>query len=60
MNGDRSALWNLLGFWVFGLIVGANAQKLLPGNSSLPAEMMVVIGMIGSVVLFTGLRRALH
>ncbi len=60
MNRERSPLWNLLGLWVFGLIVGANVQKLLPGNSSLPAEVMVAIGITGSVVLFIGLSKTLR
>ena len=55
MMKRRTVVSNLLGLWVFGLIVGANAQELLPGSSSLPPEIMIGICLVGSAVLFTGL-----
>jgi hypothetical protein len=61
MNKKYSVVWNLLGLWAFGLIVGSNVQEVLPGSSSsLPAEVMVAIGLIGSAAVFAGLYRALR
>ncbi len=51
----RSVVSNLFGLWVFGLLVGANAQDLLPGRASLPPEIMIGISLVGSTILFVGL-----
>ncbi|MCP4967697.1 MAG: hypothetical protein GY926_20995 [bacterium] len=60
MIRKRTAILNLLGLWVFGMIVGANIRELLPGGASWPAEVMIGIGVVGSAVMFGGLYRALR
>ncbi|MCA9270886.1 MAG: GlsB/YeaQ/YmgE family stress response membrane protein, partial [Planctomycetales bacterium] len=41
---------HLIGFVLFGLIVGAIARLLLPGRQSMGWIMTIVLGMVGSVV----------
>lgn len=41
---------HLIGFVLFGLIVGAIARFLLPGRQSMGWIMTIVLGMVGSVV----------
>jgi uncharacterized membrane protein YeaQ/YmgE (transglycosylase-associated protein family) len=40
----------MIGFIVFGLVVGILARMLVPGRQQLTLGMTVLLGMIGSVV----------
>ena len=40
----------MIGFVVFGLVVGALARLLVPGRQHLSIAMTLVLGLIGSVV----------
>ena len=40
----------MIGFVVFGLVVGVVARLLVPGRQELSLGMTVLLGMIGSVV----------
>ena len=40
----------MIGFIVFGLVVGIVARMLVPGRQQLTLGMTVLLGMIGSVV----------
>lgn len=40
----------MIGFLVFGLVVGAVARLLVPGRQELGVWMTVLLGVIGSVV----------
>ena len=40
----------MIGFIVFGLVVGVVARLLIPGRQHLSLGMTVLLGMIGSVV----------
>ena len=40
----------MIGFIVFGLVVGVLARMLVPGRQQLTLGMTILLGMIGSVV----------
>lgn len=40
----------MIGFIVFGLVVGIVARMLVPGRQALSLGMTVLLGMVGSVV----------
>lgn len=40
----------MIGFIVFGLVVGALARLLVPGRQHLSVGMTLVLGLVGSVV----------
>jgi uncharacterized membrane protein YeaQ/YmgE (transglycosylase-associated protein family) len=40
----------MIGFVVFGLVVGAVARMLVPGRQHLSLAMTVLLGVIGSVI----------
>ncbi len=40
----------MIGFIVFGLVVGALARLVLPGNQHLSIVVTLVVGLVGSVV----------
>lgn len=40
----------MIGFIVFGLVVGAFARLILPGRQDLSLGMTLLLGMVGSVV----------
>ncbi len=42
--------WSVIGFVVFGLIVGMVARLVVPGRQHLSLVMTLVLGLIGSVV----------
>ena len=60
MSKKSSITINLIGLWIFGLLVGANARDLLPGEPSLPAGLMLAIGLLGSVGMFATLYRVVR
>lgn len=43
-------MFDLIGFIVFGLVVGLLARLLVPGRQRLSLAMTTLLGMIGSVV----------
>ena len=51
---------NMLGLWIFGMIVGENLGELLPGGGSLPPWAMLVIGFVGSLGTSAALFKALR
>ena len=57
MNKKNTILVNLFGLWVFGMLVGANARDLLPFEPSAPSWVLLVVGLVGSFVMF---RTAVH
>jgi uncharacterized membrane protein YeaQ/YmgE (transglycosylase-associated protein family) len=40
----------MIGFIVFGLVVGALARLVLPGNQHLSILVTLIVGLVGSVV----------
>ena len=60
MNKRNEILFSLIGLWAFGLIIGANVGHYLPGESSFPAWVMLTIGVIGTIGVFSGLYKALR
>jgi uncharacterized membrane protein YeaQ/YmgE (transglycosylase-associated protein family) len=40
----------MIGFIVFGLVVGALARLVVPGRQSLSLGMTLVLGLVGSVI----------
>lgn len=53
-------IWTIIGWIVFGLIVGFIARALVPGKDNIGILMTIVLGIAGSIVgglivaLFTG------
>lgn len=47
MGGERGTM---IGFIVFGLVVGAVARLLVPGKQELSIGMTLLLGVIGSVI----------
>jgi uncharacterized membrane protein YeaQ/YmgE (transglycosylase-associated protein family) len=45
-----TALWTILSWIVFGLIVGALARFLLPGRQSMSLTMTILLGVAGAFV----------
>ncbi len=45
-----AALWSILSWIVFGLIVGTLARFLLPGRQTMSLTMTIVLGVAGSFV----------
>ncbi len=45
-----AALWNILSWIVFGLIVGTLARFLLPGRQSMSLVMTILLGVAGAFV----------
>lgn len=45
-----AALWTILTWIVFGLVVGALARFLLPGRQTMSLTMTIVLGIAGSFV----------
>lgn len=43
-------VWNILGFLVFGLIVGAVARLIKPGKQKLSILMTLLLGVVGSLI----------
>ena len=43
-------LFNIIGWAIFGLIVGAIARFLLPGKQSMSIWMTMLLGVVGSFV----------
>jgi uncharacterized membrane protein YeaQ/YmgE (transglycosylase-associated protein family) len=43
-------IWNILGWILFGLIVGAIARLLVPGRDPMGWIATIVLGVIGSLV----------
>jgi len=58
MNKQNTIRTNIFGLWVFGLLTGANVRQYLPGEPSLPAWVLVAIGLVGSLLMFATLYKA--
>lgn len=43
-------IWDLIGFLVFGLVVGAIARLIKPGKQNLSIGMTLLLGVAGSVI----------
>lgn len=43
-------VWDIIGFLVFGLVVGAVARLLRPGKQNLSLVMTLVLGVVGSLI----------
>jgi uncharacterized membrane protein YeaQ/YmgE (transglycosylase-associated protein family) len=43
-------LWNILGFLIFGLIVGLVARALKPGRQALTTGQTLGVGVVGSLI----------
>lgn len=43
-------IWDLIGFLVFGLVVGALARLIKPGKQNLSLLMTLVLGVVGSLI----------
>jgi uncharacterized membrane protein YeaQ/YmgE (transglycosylase-associated protein family) len=43
-------IWDILGFLVFGLVVGAIARLLKPGKQGLSLVMTLLLGVAGSII----------
>lgn len=43
-------IWDLIGFLVFGLVVGALARLIKPGKQSLSLLMTLLLGVVGSLI----------
>lgn len=43
-------IWDLIGFLVFGLFVGAVARLLKPGKQNLSLGMTLLLGVVGSLI----------
>jgi uncharacterized membrane protein YeaQ/YmgE (transglycosylase-associated protein family) len=43
-------LWDLIGFLVFGLVVGALARLIKPGRQHLSVVMTLLLGVVGSLI----------
>ncbi len=43
-------LWDIIGFLVFGLVVGALARLIKPGRQHLSIGMTLLLGVVGSII----------
>jgi len=43
-------IWDLIGFLVFGLVVGALARLIKPGKQNLSLVMTLLLGVAGSLI----------
>jgi uncharacterized membrane protein YeaQ/YmgE (transglycosylase-associated protein family) len=43
-------IWDLIGFLVFGLVVGALARLIKPGKQNLSLMMTLLLGVVGSLI----------
>ncbi|GAB2743010.1 GlsB/YeaQ/YmgE family stress response membrane protein [Nocardioides pakistanensis] len=43
-------IWDLIGFLVFGLVVGAIARLIKPGKQNLSIGMTLLLGVAGSII----------
>ncbi len=43
-------IWDLIGFLVFGLVVGAVARLIKPGKQHLSVLATLLLGVVGSVI----------
>ncbi len=43
-------LWDIIGFLVFGLVVGALARLIKPGKQNLSLVMTLLLGVVGSLI----------
>lgn len=43
-------IWDLIGFLVFGLVVGALARLIKPGKQNLSLLMTLLLGVVGSLI----------
>lgn len=43
-------VWDLIGFLVFGLVVGALARLIKPGKQNLSIVMTLLLGVAGSII----------
>lgn len=43
-------IWDLIGFLVFGLVVGALARLIKPGKQNLSLLMTLLLGVAGSLI----------
>jgi uncharacterized membrane protein YeaQ/YmgE (transglycosylase-associated protein family) len=49
-KGATPMLWDIIGFLVFGLVVGALARLIKPGKQNLSLLMTLVLGVVGSLI----------
>lgn len=43
-------IWDIIGFLVFGLVVGALARLIKPGRQNLSIGMTLLLGVAGSII----------
>jgi uncharacterized membrane protein YeaQ/YmgE (transglycosylase-associated protein family) len=43
-------MFHIIGFIIFGLIVGLSARAILPGRDSMSIPMTMILGVVGSVI----------
>ncbi len=43
-------IWDIIGFLVFGLVVGAVARLIKPGKQNLSIAMTLLLGVAGSLI----------
>jgi uncharacterized membrane protein YeaQ/YmgE (transglycosylase-associated protein family) len=43
-------IWDIIGFLVFGLVVGAVARLIKPGKQNLSIVMTLILGVVGSLI----------
>lgn len=49
-NGESESETSMIGFIVFGLVVGVAARLLIPGRQELSVGMTMLVGVVGSIV----------
>jgi uncharacterized membrane protein YeaQ/YmgE (transglycosylase-associated protein family) len=49
-QGSITMFWDIIGFLVFGLVVGALARLIKPGKQNLSLVMTLLLGVAGSLI----------
>jgi len=47
---EQQMIWDIIGFLVFGLVVGALARLIKPGKQNLSLVMTLLLGVAGSLI----------
>lgn len=57
MNRKQTILATGVVLWVLGVLVGASAADLLPGNSLIPSQLLLTIALLASVGNFVAFHK---
>ena len=49
-QGSTKMFWDIIGFLIFGLVVGALARLIKPGKQNLSLVMTLLLGVAGSLI----------